>query len=41
MDAVTFVLLAAGRLDWADALKNGRITASGVRADISRLFPII
>lgn len=41
MDPVTFVLLAVGQLAWADALKNGRITASGIRADISRLFPIL
>jgi Bacterial SCP ortholog len=41
MDPVTFVELAAGRLSWAGALKDGRIRASGVRADISYLFPII
>jgi hypothetical protein len=41
MDPVTFLQLAAGRLAWADAIKDGRIRASGIRADISRLFPII
>ena len=41
MDPITFVELATGRLAWEDAFKDGRIRASGIRADISRLFPII
>jgi hypothetical protein len=41
MEPVTFVELAAGRLSWKDAVKDGRIRASGIRADISHLFPII
>lgn len=41
MDPVTFVKLAAGIVTWADAFKDGRIRASGIRADISLLFPII
>ncbi|HEX6686484.1 MAG TPA: sterol carrier family protein [Candidatus Limnocylindrales bacterium] len=40
MDPVTFVELSAGRLGWADAVRDGRISASGIRADISYLFPI-
>lgn len=41
MDPVTFVELSAGELSWADGVKDGRIRASGIRADISYLFPII
>jgi len=41
MDPITFLELAAGKVTWADAFKSGRIRASGIRADISRLFPII
>lgn len=41
MDPITFVKLAVGQVGWADAIKDGRIRASGTRADISRLFPII
>ncbi len=29
-DPVTFVLLATGRLAWADAIERGRVSASGV-----------
>jgi hypothetical protein len=41
MDPVTFIRLSAGQMSWSDAVKDGRIRASGIRADISRLFPII
>ena len=41
IDPVTFIQLAAGRVDWADAVRDGRIRASGIRADISALFPIV
>lgn len=37
---VTFVELAGGLTTWADAVKDGRIRASGTRADLSHLFPI-
>ena len=40
-DAVAFVELAAGRLRWADAVADGRIRASGERADLSRLLPVL
>lgn len=40
MEPMTFVQLAAGHLTWAEAAKNGRIRASGIRSDISYLFPI-
>ena len=38
-DPVTFVLLATGRLGWADAVGAGRVTASGARADLSGYLP--
>jgi hypothetical protein len=39
-DGLTFVLLAAGRLAWAEAVASGKIRASGVRADLSGLLPL-
>jgi hypothetical protein len=39
-DAVTWVLLATGRLAWADAVADGRLRASGPRADISGYLPL-
>jgi hypothetical protein len=39
-DPVTWVLLATGRLDWAVAVSDGRVRASGVRADLSGLLPL-
>ncbi|MDI1461815.1 sterol carrier family protein [Catellatospora sp. KI3] len=39
-DPVTFLQLAAGRVEWDTAVADGRIRASGIRADISALFPI-
>jgi hypothetical protein len=40
-DAITFLLLAVGRLGWADAIKQGRLSASGVRADLSEYLPLL
>jgi hypothetical protein len=39
-DPVTWVLLATGRLGWAAGVADGRIRASGVRADLSDLLPL-
>jgi Bacterial SCP ortholog len=39
-DAVTWVLLAAGRISWPSATGDGRLRASGPRADISGLLPL-
>jgi hypothetical protein len=39
-DPVTWILLAAGRLAWASAVADGRVRASGPRADISGYLPI-
>ena len=40
MDPVTWVLLAAG-LAWADAVAAGRVSASGPRADLTGLLPLL
>jgi hypothetical protein len=39
-DPMTWVSLASGRLTWAEALKAGRVAASGNRADLSALLPL-
>lgn len=39
-DAVTWVLLATGRLSWADGVAAGRLRASGPRADLSGYLPL-
>jgi hypothetical protein len=39
-DPVTWILLATGRLTWADAVTGGRIAASGVRADLAVVLPL-
>lgn len=33
--------LATGALTWPDALRSGRLTASGQRADLSGLMPLV
>ena len=40
MDAVTWVALATGSVGWADALHDGRIHASGQRADLTGYVPL-
>jgi hypothetical protein len=40
-DAVTFVLLATGRLEWRAAMAAGRVRASGIRADLTPYLPLI
>ena len=39
-DGPTWLLLASGRLAWADAVADGRLRASGERADLSGLLPL-
>nr|WP_322098150.1 sterol carrier family protein [Nakamurella alba] len=39
-DAATWVDLVAGRLGWQDAVADGRVRASGTRADLSALLPL-
>ena len=41
MDAVTWIALATGDLDWADAERDARLTASGERSDLSGLLPLV
>ncbi|QOC94689.1 hypothetical protein D0Q02_22425 [Micromonospora craniellae] len=40
MDPQTWVALAAGRLDWERAVTEGRVRASGARADLSAYLPL-
>jgi hypothetical protein len=40
MDAATWLALATGRLAWADAVRAGRVAASGQRADLTDYLPI-
>lgn len=39
--AAVFCALAAGQLDFATAVTDGRVHASGVRADLSGVFPLL
>src|SRR6478672_9740688 len=40
MNATTWLGLVIGTLSWADATADGRISASGTRADLSALLPM-
>jgi len=40
MDAQTWLALARGEESWADTMAQGRIVASGVRADLTSLLPL-
>jgi len=40
MDALTFVALTTGTLDWATGVSSGVIHASGIRSDISAFVPL-
>ena len=40
MDAQTWFALALGEESWVDAVADGRILASGTRADLSELLPL-
>ncbi len=39
-DALTWLGLVSGSLTWTDALRVGRVQASGLRADLSDLLPL-
>ncbi len=39
-DPMTWLLVATGRLSWADAVSTGRLRASGVRTDLSAYLPL-
>lgn len=40
-DAITFLRLATGRADWATAVSGGAVRASGLRADLSGVLPLL
>lgn len=40
-DPLTWIRLATGRTDWATALDEAKVTASGERADLSGLLPLM
>ncbi|GAA1796192.1 sterol carrier family protein [Agromyces lapidis] len=40
-DASTWLALAIGRLSWADARASGRVHASGQRAELDGLLPVV
>jgi hypothetical protein len=39
-DPVTFLLVATQRVSWADALRDGRLRASGIRTDLTEFLPL-
>jgi hypothetical protein len=39
-DAATWLRLASGQLDWATAVAEGKVVASGNRADLSAILPL-
>ena len=41
MDPRTWLELAIGRRSWESALASGAVTASGSRADLSALLPVV
>ncbi|MBV9096635.1 MAG: hypothetical protein JO079_01135 [Frankiaceae bacterium] len=40
-DPVSWMELATGRIEWPEAVETGRVRASGERADLSSLMPVI
>ena len=40
-DPLTWIRLAAGRLDWAEAARSGVVHASGPRADLGAYLPLV
>jgi uncharacterized protein (TIGR03083 family) len=40
-DPLTWVELACARVRWADAVRSGRVSASGERADLSAYLPVL
>jgi hypothetical protein len=41
LDADTWIALATGELGWDQAEQEGRVRASGERADLSSLLPLV
>lgn len=40
-DAVTFLRLAVGRTPWSQAVASGKVAASGLRADLTPVLPLL
>ncbi|AXE55191.1 sterol carrier family protein [Aurantimicrobium sp. MWH-Uga1] len=40
MDPATWIAIATGQQTWSEAYDQGKISASGVRSDVSYLFPL-
>lgn len=40
-DPATWLALATGRLSWAEATASGRVRASGARADLAPVLPVV
>jgi len=40
-DPLTWIRLAAGRLDWVGAVRSGAVHASGPRADLAAYLPVV
>jgi len=41
VDPAAWIELATGRLEWADAVSDGLVQASGERADLSPYLPVL
>jgi hypothetical protein len=41
LDAATWIALATGDLEWDEAERDGRLSASGERSDLSPLLPLV
>lgn len=39
-DAITWMQLVTGELGWAEAVRSGKVLASGSRADLSQWLPL-
>ncbi|UQU64834.1 sterol carrier family protein [Couchioplanes caeruleus] len=39
-DPMTWLLVATGRLSWAEAVDSGRVRASGIRTDLTPYLPV-
>jgi hypothetical protein len=40
MDAATWIAVATGAEEWAEAAESGRVHASGTRADLAAVLPL-
>jgi hypothetical protein len=39
-DPMTWLLVATQRVTWADAVRDGRLRASGIRTDLTEYLPL-